>query len=87
MVQPAAVSQIKFHEEDDHLCKTNPNNVDVEENSNQASRRRLCCQGGGLQETSTFKFSISRLPKWAQAKVTTSKVIPADPEFNSSQVL
>ncbi|KAM7531959.1 hypothetical protein LguiB_035369 [Lonicera macranthoides] len=85
MVQPAAVCQIKFHEEDDHLCKTNPNNADVVENSNQVSRRRLCCQGGGLQETSTFKFSISRLPKWAQAKVTTSKVIPADPEFTSSQ--
>ncbi|KAM7258973.1 hypothetical protein ACFE04_014714 [Oxalis oulophora] len=31
---------------------------------------------GSPQVTSAFKFSISRLPKWAQAKVTSSSIVP-----------
>ncbi|KAA8518996.1 hypothetical protein F0562_016230 [Nyssa sinensis] len=81
---PVALSQIMFHTKDDHLCKTNPKEVSVLKNSNQASQT-LPCQRGCPQGTSAFKFSISRLPKWAQAKVTSSGIIPTNPEFTTSQ--
>ncbi|CAK9154468.1 unnamed protein product [Ilex paraguariensis] len=84
MTQAVAFSQTKFHGKDDHQRKINQKGEAVAENTNQFSQRWLC-EGGEPQETSAFKFSISRLPKWAQAKVTPLDSIPTDPESTSSQ--
>ncbi|KAI3781660.1 hypothetical protein L2E82_11680 [Cichorium intybus] len=58
-----AVNQIKFHKEN-HL-------------RSQATTRAafLKCP----QDTSAFRFSVSRLPHWAKSKVTSPLVIPMDP--------
>ncbi|GAY50694.1 hypothetical protein CUMW_128700, partial [Citrus unshiu] len=39
----------------------------------------------GPHLTSAFKFSISRLPKWAQKKVTDSEIVPGNLDFSLSQ--
>ncbi|CAL5335071.1 unnamed protein product [Camellia sinensis] len=83
IVQPASLSHLKFYEEDDHPFKINPEQWTLPESSNPV---RLFCQGGGLRETSAFKFSISRLPKWARAKVNSPRIMPIDPDYTSSQV-
>ena len=41
--------------------------------------RAVIFEGKCPQETSTFRFSISRLPQWAKSKVTSPLVIPMDP--------
>ncbi|KAI8015324.1 Mitogen-activated protein kinase-binding protein 1 [Camellia lanceoleosa] len=83
IVQPASLSHLKFYEEDDHPFKINPEQWTLPESSNPV---RLFCQGGGLRETSAFKFSISRLPKWARAKVNSPRIMPIDLDDTSSQV-
>lgn len=85
---PLALSQIEFLEGDDSLCKFNPIDEAVLENSksNQVNPS-MSCQGGKSQETTTFKFSISRLPRWAQAKVTDPDAIPTRSECTSLQVV
>ncbi|XP_058068441.1 uncharacterized protein LOC131217521 [Magnolia sinica] len=40
--------------------------------------------GGVCEGTSAFKFSVSRLLKWAQIKVTSNETSDGDPEFNVS---
>ncbi|KAJ9548772.1 hypothetical protein OSB04_021315, partial [Centaurea solstitialis] len=61
----AAVNQLKFFEEN-YL-------------RSQRTDRAVVCEGNCPQETSTFKFSVSRLPQWAKSKVTSPLVIPMDP--------
>ncbi|KAK2966136.1 hypothetical protein RJ640_018389, partial [Escallonia rubra] len=78
-----ALTRIKFREEDEFLSKIKSKYEAVLKNSKSVGQRMS--HGGGPQETSAFKFSISRLPSWAQAKVTSPKVIPIDPELVSSQ--
>ncbi|XAR68854.1 hypothetical protein NMG60_11000249 [Bertholletia excelsa] len=84
IVQPTAICQIKFCEENDHLCKSSHEEMKLLESSNLVSPK-LFCRGSGHQETSAFKFSISRLPKWAQVKVTRPMVIAVDHDCTSSQ--
>ncbi|XP_057489788.1 uncharacterized protein LOC130775686, partial [Actinidia eriantha] len=84
IVQPVSLSQIKFHEEDAHQCSINPEEVAMPKKSNPVSQR-MFGQGGDLRETSAFKFSISRLPKWAQAKVTSPQIMPKGPDYTSPQ--
>lgn len=85
---PIALSQIKFLEGDDSLCKANT----VDEAALQYSRfnhvgQRMSYQGGNPEESTTFKFSISRLPKWAQEKVTECGMIPTRSECSLLQVV
>lgn len=86
VVQPVSLSGIKFHEEDDHKCKIRPEEVILPECSKTLSQKHFY-QRVSLPETSAFKFSISRLPKWAQAKVPSPRVMPIDSDYTSSQVI
>lgn len=43
-------------------------------------------QVGDNQETLEYKFSVSKLPKWAQGKVTGMDVIPSKLDSASTQV-
>lgn len=86
VVQPVFLSRIKFDEEDDHQCKVNPEEVALPKCSKTTSKRHFC-QGVSRPEPSAFKFSISRLPKWAQAKVTSPRVMPIDQDYASSKVI
>ena len=85
IVQPVSLSQIKFHEEDAHQCSINPEEVAMPKKSNPVSQR-MFGQGGDLRETSAFKFSISRLPKRAQPKVTGPQIMPKGPDYTSPHV-
>lgn len=51
----------------------------VEENADQMQQQRS-------PWTSSFKFSVSRLPKWAQAKVETSDIATNCQDSISNQV-
>ncbi|KAI3771297.1 hypothetical protein L6452_02459 [Arctium lappa] len=65
VAQCAAANQIRFFEEN-YL-------------RSQRTGRAVVCEGKFPQETSTFRFSVSRLPQWAKSKVTSPLVIPMDP--------
>ncbi|KAF9598508.1 hypothetical protein IFM89_028040 [Coptis chinensis] len=51
----------------------------VVENFDQVGQRTL------FQEVSDFRFSISRLPNWAQTKVTSKEILPGHPESTLSE--
>nr|POE90882.1 mitogen-activated protein kinase-binding protein 1 [Quercus suber] len=84
LAQPAAFSQLLFLEEEDQQCGINCEDALLLGNSNQAGRKRRY-QHGEPQEASAFKFSVSRLPRWAQDKVTSSDIVPLNPNFTLSQ--
>ncbi|KAK3226204.1 hypothetical protein Dsin_006066 [Dipteronia sinensis] len=81
LAHPVCSSQIMFCEEDDKKCRWDHNDLSLLENSFQVGQV-LHYRNGKPQQTPSFRFSISRLPKWAQAKVSSSD-IPI--EFTSSQ--
>lgn len=82
-----ALSRIEFLEGNDSLFKFNSEDEVVLENSKSKQvNSTVSCQGGNPQETTPFKFSISRLPKWAQTKVTEPNIIPTTSECTSLQV-
>ncbi|XP_043698057.1 mitogen-activated protein kinase-binding protein 1 isoform X2 [Telopea speciosissima] len=56
------------------------------EKSVQAVQKSLF-QEGNTDKISAFKFSISRLPKWAQAKLINKETVPADPQPTPTQCL
>lgn len=82
LARPVAFSQIVFCEEAEE-----DRNEDREfpENSNQVGQK-IIFGGGNPQDTLAFKFSVSRLPKWAQAKVISSKIVPRKLGLTSPQV-
>ena len=73
---PATSGQLKLHEVNCHQ----PEGISMTPNRLQVNQRVLCREGSS--PATAFKFSISRLPKWAQAKV--SKM--TDPISLSSKV-
>lgn len=75
--QPAALSQIIFCEEEDQKCRMDSVDMSFKKDLDQI----------GPHLTSAFKFSISRLPKWAQKKVTDSEIVPGNLDFSLSQVI
>ncbi|KAJ7961294.1 mitogen-activated protein kinase-binding protein 1 isoform X1 [Quillaja saponaria] len=77
LAQPVAFSHIILGEEEDQQYKINSEEV-WSLGSNRQSR-------GGPRETSAFKFSVSRLPHWAKAKVTSSNIVQGDLKLTSSQ--
>ncbi|KAH7553801.1 hypothetical protein JRO89_XS12G0059000 [Xanthoceras sorbifolium] len=82
LAHPVGLSQVMFCVEDDQKCRSDHNDLSLLEDSFQVGQA-LHYRNGKPQQTPTFRFSISRLPKWAQAKVTCSD---APIEFTSSQL-
>ncbi|CAA3027960.1 mitogen-activated kinase-binding 1 [Olea europaea subsp. europaea] len=79
MVQQVSLNKIGSYQFDDHSRK----DVAREKlNQNQG----LLFQHGSYPKTSAFRFSISRLPKWARAKVSIPNPIPTDPNSSSSKI-
>ncbi|KAF2288558.1 hypothetical protein GH714_008535 [Hevea brasiliensis] len=81
-VPSAAFSQIIFSEQEDQQWIINSKDV-LLPNSAQVAQKVLD-QGAGTRRTSTFRFSISRLPMWAQTKVAHSGLL-VNPDITSSQ--
>ncbi|XP_010654199.1 uncharacterized protein LOC100240770 isoform X2 [Vitis vinifera] len=71
-------------EEDYHLCEINPEDKSLPTDFNKVNRSVR--QEKNHQETSAFKFSISRLPKWARSKVTSSENAHGDAVVISSEM-
>ncbi|XP_050214454.1 uncharacterized protein LOC126665648 isoform X2 [Mercurialis annua] len=82
LVLPATLSRILISEEEDQVCGIDSQDVLLQE-FNQFAKEVLD-QGGGPQRTPRFRFSISRLPMWAQSKVADSSII-VNPNFTCSQ--
>ncbi|KAK7395150.1 hypothetical protein VNO78_15694 [Psophocarpus tetragonolobus] len=68
--QPSPYSYLSFCKESLH-SKINPKDVWSMRNNSQSGDAMLYPESSH-REASSFKFSVSRLPKWAQAKVTTT---------------
>lgn len=87
ITQPMPFSKILFKEEDgdeEKLHTTNSGGDYQSEDSKQDGFRGLH-QGGATPEA-TFRFSISRLPRWAQDKVTNSDSAQINLESTPLQV-
>ncbi|XP_031276141.1 mitogen-activated protein kinase-binding protein 1 [Pistacia vera] len=82
--QPVALSQIMFCEEENQKGGINSKHKQLIENS-KGGRQRVRYHNWEPRATPAFRFSISRLPKWAQTKVTSPEIVPCDLEFLSSQ--
>ncbi|KAM3325637.1 mitogen-activated protein kinase-binding protein 1 [Capsicum chacoense] len=76
---PATSGQIKLHEINYHQ----PEGISMTPNVFQVKQRVLCREGS--TPATSFKFSISRLPKWAQAKVTNLPSLMTDPNSSFSE--
>lgn len=85
LAQSVDFSQILFYEEKEKQCRINAVDVLLLGNSNQTGQK-FPCQSGRHRETSAFKFSISRLPRWAQNKLKMSDIGPSDLKFTLTQV-
>ena len=83
--QPPSLSSLSFSKEEFHHCKVNPDGVWSMMNSSQRGDERLY-PGFSHREASSFKFSVSRLPKWAQAKVSSSNGVCKNLNCSSSEV-
>ncbi|XP_065853201.1 uncharacterized protein [Euphorbia lathyris] len=73
LVFPTAFNLIIYSEDEDEQKIINPENVPLQD-FNQSAQKVLD-QGGAPRRVSTFRFSISRLPTWAQSKVADSSMI------------
>ncbi|PON63709.1 WD repeat containing protein [Trema orientale] len=73
LTQPVAFSQIIFNEED-WQCRFDSRDL-LSPEMLAKTGKKVTHQGGDTQETKKFKFSVSRLPRWAQAKLTSSNVL------------
>ncbi|CAN4106082.1 unnamed protein product [Withania somnifera] len=76
---PATPGHIKLHEVNYHQ----QGGISMTPNLLQVNQRVLCQEGSS--PVTAFKFSISRLPKWAQAKVTTLHSLMTDLNSSSSK--
>jgi len=77
---PATSGQIKLHVVNHHQ----PEGISMTPKLFQVNQRVLCREMSS--PATAFKFSISRLPKWAQAKVTNLHSLMTDPNSSSSKV-
>ncbi|KAL2484799.1 Transducin/WD40 repeat-like superfamily protein [Abeliophyllum distichum] len=84
MVQKVSLNHINSCQFDDHqrkdFCK------DVSRETLNQHREGLLFQQGSSPKTSAFKFSMSRLPNWARAKVSIPNPTPTDPNSTSSKI-
>ncbi|XP_028787401.1 mitogen-activated protein kinase-binding protein 1 isoform X2 [Neltuma alba] len=74
LAQPATFRHLPPYEEQFQQSKINPEDVWSLGNNNQSSGR-MPYPGSSGREAKAFKFSVSRLPKWAQTKVTSSNIV------------
>ncbi|KAF6153474.1 hypothetical protein GIB67_027341 [Kingdonia uniflora] len=74
MAKPLLSSGCTLNDEVGLNCDFQSKDVGFLGNIDQDSERVL------FQEASSFRFSISRLPNWAQAKVTSKETVSAIPE-------
>lgn len=72
--QPATFCHLPPFGEQFQQSKINPEDVFSLENNRQSSRR-MSYPGSSGRRAKDFKFSVSRLPKWAQAKVRGSNIV------------
>jgi hypothetical protein len=75
-----------FSEAEDQQCTYNAEKILLPENSNQFGEKKFY-QGERSPRISMFRFSVSRLPRWAQAKVEGSNSVSKNPDFTSFQVI
>ncbi|MBA0800840.1 hypothetical protein Gohar_011252 [Gossypium harknessii] len=81
---PAAFNQTINDGEGNKSCRIDLKDSLLAERSSQL-KQRANYHGWDSQETYAFKLSISRLPKWAQDKVTRSDFVQRNLEFTSPQ--
>ncbi|KAI5584496.1 hypothetical protein BDE02_06G085400 [Populus trichocarpa] len=81
---PSAFNQIVFSEAEDQQCTYNTEKILLPENSNQFGEKKFY-QGERSPRISMFRFSVSRLPRWAQAKVEGSNSVSKNPDITSFQ--
>ncbi|KAK6290592.1 hypothetical protein POUND7_002133 [Theobroma cacao] len=81
---PVGFSEAIICGEGDLPCRIDFKDVLPTESSSQL-KQRANYHGLDTQETYAFKLSISRLPKWAQDKVTSSDFVQRNLEFTSPQ--
>ncbi|KAK4270452.1 hypothetical protein QN277_023488 [Acacia crassicarpa] len=74
LAQPATFCHLPPSGERIQQSMINPEDFWALENNSQ-STGRMFYPGSSGREAKDFKFSVSRLPKWAQAKVTGSNVV------------
>lgn len=82
--QPALFTRNVFCGEQDQSGKTNPKTILPVDNTSHV-KEKVHHREGGSQETPAFKLTVSRLPKWAQAKVTSSDFSARNLEFTLAQ--
>ncbi|XP_054779617.1 uncharacterized protein LOC129287476 isoform X2 [Prosopis cineraria] len=73
------VTGIIFLPDCKHIVSLQQSNINPEDvwslgNNGQGSKR-MSYPGSSYREAKAFKFSVSRLPKWAQAKVSSSNIV------------
>ncbi|XP_020235251.1 mitogen-activated protein kinase-binding protein 1 isoform X2 [Cajanus cajan] len=73
-VQPLAYNHLSFCKEECQHSKINPEDV-CSMRSKSQSRNGMIYPESCRREASSFKFSVSRLPKWARTKVINSNNI------------
>ncbi|KAK7294641.1 hypothetical protein RJT34_17531 [Clitoria ternatea] len=84
-VQPPACSHLSFCKEECQHSKINPEVV-WSTRSNSQSGDGVRHSESSHKEASSFKFSVSRLPKWAQEKVNSSNNVCKNVNCTSSEV-
>lgn len=84
LAQPTAWSQIILSEEEPE-CRYDARDLSSSKNfqfvGQEETQRR-----GDCYEALEFKFSVSRLPRWAQGKITSSKVVSGELGLTSPKV-
>ncbi|OVA09162.1 WD40 repeat [Macleaya cordata] len=73
--KPLILSGNILYDEIGYQCNADSNYISKGGNCNKDGEI-VVPQELGSQHASAFKFSISRLPKWAQAKVTSEETVP-----------
>ncbi|KAK6943075.1 WD40 repeat [Dillenia turbinata] len=84
--QISASSTSMLHEDTSDQCETKAEDISLLRSSNQV-HESIHHEGARSVEISAFKFSISRLPKWAQDKLKNSETDTRCPLSTSSHGL
>lgn len=86
LVQPAIFCHPPSYKEEFQQSKIiNPDDICSLGNTGQ-SRGEMLYPGSCHREATAFKFSVSRLPKWAQAKMTSPNIVCRNIDNTSSEV-
>lgn len=84
LTQPVGFDQINFSKEDQQ-CKNDSRDLLSSKNCEIVGKKEIY-EGSDTEETLEFKFSVSRLPRWARARVTSSGAVPREVGSTSPQV-